>query len=225
MIVLIDDTSLESVNATFLLEKKYVNILHIIRTPEELEDYRTNLSSADCILIHRTFSGSNIYKEQMTEFTHDGEKIPLVVFSAGDSEHAVYNENSSHIIDGLKKAIFYARIYAFIESYMYKHSVDLRILAYGKDFNKIKVRSLALSVLRIVEGKQGDMTIQDLANIAACPDFKELISISNPELGLTYDELLENLEDKPISFNIFRNKINQIVNSFYQYGRNIYLWQ
>ena len=108
---------------------------------------------------------------------------------------------------------------------MFKHSVDLRILAYGKDFNKIKVRSLALSVLRIVEGKQGDMTIQDLANIAACPDFKELISISNPELGLTYDELLENLEDKPISFNIFRNKINQIVNSFYQYGRNIYLWQ
>ena len=69
------------------------------------------------------------------------------------------------------------------------------------------------------------MTTSELAGIAACPEFKELISVSNPELGISYDDLLERLEDNPILFSSFRNNINQIVNSFNQYGKNIYIWK
>lgn len=225
MIYLIDDTKLESVNATFLLDKDYSNALRLIRTAGDFEKSQEALKLADCVLIHRTFANSTIYKERIAELTNDGELIPLVVFSAGDSEHAVYDEKKPYIIEGIKKYVFYSRLIPFLESFIKEHRVNLKILAYGKDYTKVKARSLALSVLRLVEGKEGSMTISELANIAACPDFKELISISNPELGIAYDDLLEELEDNPISFSIFRNNINQIVNSYYQYGKNIYIWK
>ena len=80
-------------------------------------------------------------------------------------------------------------------------------------------------VVRINTTKEGEINVSELANIASCPEFKELISLSYPALGFTYDELLEELEDNPISFEKFKNNINKIVNSFYQYGKNIYLWQ
>ena len=80
-------------------------------------------------------------------------------------------------------------------------------------------------IITIYYTKEGEINVSELANIASCPEFKELISLSYPALGFTYDELLEELEDNPISFEKFKNNINKIVNSFYQYGKNIYLWQ
>lgn len=225
MVYLIDDTKLESVNATFLLDKDYSNVLRFIKTVEDFEKSQEVLRLSDCIMIHRTFANSTVYKERIAELTNDGELIPLVVFSAGDSEHAVYDEKVPYIIEGIKKSVFYSRLFSFLESFKKEHRANLKILAYGKDYTKVRVRSLALSVLRLVEGKEGNITVSELASIAACPDFKELISVSNPELGITYDNLLEELEDNPISFSSFRNNINQIVNSYYQYGKNIYLWK
>ena len=225
MIFLIDDTNLESTNATFLLGMEYQKALCLIQTVDELEKKRDDLSSADCIMIHRSFASSSVYKEQMAELTNDGELIPFVVFSAGDPEYAIFDEKMPRVIMGLKKSLFYSRLFFFLDSYITKQTVNLRILAYGNDYMKIRVRSLALSIMRFVEGKEGLITIQELAAIASCPEFKEIVSISNPELGISYDELLENLEDYPISFSAFKNNINQIVNSFCQHGKNIYTWK
>lgn len=225
MIYLIDDTNLESINASFVLDDSYKGVLCLIKTVDELNSERCNLRSADCIMIHRTFANSNIYKEQMAELTNDGELIPFVVFSAGDSENAVFEDSNPHVVSGLKKSVFYVRLPFFLDTYKFQHLVDLRLLAYGKNFLKVKVRSLALPIFRIIAGKDGVMTTSELAGIAACPEFKELISVSNPELGISYDDLLERLEDNPILFSSFRNNINQIVNSFNQYGKNIYIWK
>lgn len=225
MIFLIDDTNLSSVNATFLLEEDYQSFLRLITTVEELNLYRESLASADCIMIHRTFASSSIYKEQMAELTNDGEKIPFVVFSAGDSDSAIFEDKNPHILLGLKKSVFYSRLYFFLDTYKSQKVIDLRLLAYGKDFLKHKVRILALPLFRLLSGKDGTMTTSDLAAVAACPEFKELISISNPNLGISYDDLLEELEDHPVLFCDFRNNINQIVDSFTQYGKNIHIWK
>jgi len=225
MIYLIDDTNLESFNATFLLAPKYQSVLCLIKSVDELDSFRSSLSSAECIMIHRTFANSSIYKEQMAELTNDGDTIPFVVFSAGDSEHAIFDEKYPQIIEGIKKSVFYSRLPYFLEAFEIKQEINLKLLAYGKDYIKIRVRALALSVLRVVATKEGEINVSELANIASCPEFKELISLSYPALGFTYDELLEELEDNPISFEKFKNNINKIVNSFYQYGKNIYLWQ
>ena len=94
MIYLIDDTNLESVNGLFLLNEEYKRIVCRIETVDELEESRNSLLSADCIMVHRTFANTNIYKEQIATLTCDGEKIPLIVFSAGDAEYAVFDEKN-----------------------------------------------------------------------------------------------------------------------------------
>ena len=82
-----------------------------------------------------------------------------------------------------------------------------------------------MNILKIVSGKTGVVASTDLAQIASCPDFKELISESSPALGYSYDELLEYIEDNPTSFESFKSNINNIVTSFSQYGKNIYHWK
>ena len=225
MIYLIDDTNLESVNGLFLLNEEYKQIVCRIETVDELEESRNSLLSADCIMVHRTFANTNIYKEKIATLTSDGEKIPLIVFSAGDAEHAVFDENNPYVIGGIKKSIFYARLSDFLNAYLDSHTVNLRLIAYGTDYIKTRVRILALSIFRLIAGKDGELTVSDLANIASNSGFRELISLSNPALNISYDDLLEELEDNPISFNEFKNKINLIVSSFYQYGKNIYIWK
>jgi len=225
MIYLIDDTNLESVNGLFLLNEEYKRVIYRIETVDDLEESRDRLLTADCIMIHRTFANTNIYKEQIASLTGDGEKIPLVVFSAGDAEHALFDEKYPCVIEGIKKTIFYARLSDFLNTYLDSHTVNLRLIAYGTDHLKIKVRAHALSIFRLIAGKDGMMTISDLANIASNSGLRDLISLSSPALSISYDALLEELEDNPITFNDFKNKINQIVNSFYQYGKNIYSWK
>lgn len=225
MIYLIDDTNIESVNGQFLLSKEFEHVLYRIETVERLDELRDVLNRADCIMIHRTFANSTIYKEQIAELAGDGEIIPLVIFSAGDSEHAVFDENFPNVIEGIKKNVFYARLKGFINAFIENHVIDLKLIAYGKNYLKIRVRSLALSVFQLISGKEGLISVSELAKIAFNPDFKELITISNPSLGLSYDDLLENLEDNPITFLELKNRIDLIVTSFYQYGKNIYPWK
>lgn len=225
MIYLIDDTNIESVNGLFLLKEEYRQIIYRIETVDDLKKSRNKLNTADCIMVHRTFANSIIYKEKIAELTEDGERIPLVVFSAGDAEYAIFDEKKPYIIEGIKKSIFYARLSEFLNEYLVSNTVNLRLIAYGINYIKIKVRTLALSVFQLIAGKDGIVTISELANIASNPNFRELISLSNPALNISYDDLLEELEDNPITFTDFKNKINQIVNSFYQYGKNIHSWK
>ena len=200
MIYLIDDTSLESVNGLFLLDEKYKLILYRIESLDNLKKHIDRLLSADCIMIHRTFAESTICMERMKELTQEGEKIPLVVFSAGDNETADFKEEKPYLVNSIKKTVFYTNLSIFLDSYLESNCIDLRLIAFGKDFIKAKVRSLALSIFQSIANEDGNIEVSDLAKIASNPNFKELITISNPSLGLSYNDLLEDLEDNPITF-------------------------
>ncbi len=222
MIYLIDDSDLKAYNAEFALGQDYSHVLTVVHNADKLKDIWDSLQKADCILVHRTFDGSNETSQRIAELTNDGDKIPYVVFSGGDNENAVFN---GQVIDGLKKSVFYDRLKFFLDHFISNNEIDLRILAYGNNYKKNQIQKCALNILKIVSGKTGVVAATDLAQIASCPDFKELISESSPALGYSYDELLEYIEDNPTSFESFKSNINNIVTSFSQYGTNIYHWK
>lgn len=225
MIYLIDDSSLDNLNATYVFDEKYSTILKIIQTQEQLSMYMEKLLQANCIMIHRTFDNSQVAKEEVSQLSEDGKKIPLVIFSDGDPEIATFDMQAPNWIGGLKKKVFYERLTYFLDYYLQTHLINLLLLAYGKNYMKISVRSDATQVLKLLRGKSGLIDFMLLAELAACPAFKRLIDGANPSLGIDYKNLVETLEDSPITVDAFTNNINRIVNSFNQYGKNIYSWK
>ena len=225
MIYLIDDSDLDKMNATYVFDEKYSTILKLMRTQEQLSVNMDKLLFADCIMIHRTFDNAQVAKEEVSQLSEDGNKIPLVVFSDGDPEIATFDNHAPNWIGGLKKKVFYERLRYFLDYYQQTHEINLLLLAYGKNYLRISVMSDATQVLKILRGKSGLIDFMLLAELAACPAFKRLIDGANPSLGIDYKNLVETLEDSPITVDAFTNNINRIVNSFNQYGKNIYSWK
>lgn len=220
MLYLIDDSNLKEFDAEFVFD--YKNILTTIQTSGQFADISDKLSDANCIMVHRTFWNSTKTKEKCAELSKDGDKIPLVVFSAGDSENAVVNHMSNAVIS-LKKSVFYSRLKLFLDNYIKSGFINLKLLAYGKDYVKVEVRNLSKDIFSVISGKDGILTLDYLPKIAKC--LKKIVTLSSPKIGISYDDLMEKLEDEPITFARFRNNINNIVISFEQYGKNIYTWK
>lgn len=225
MIYLIDDSPLKELNAEYVFDEKYASILKLIKDSEEFHSHKSQIGCDDCILVHKTFMGSQIVKEEMSQLSDDGEFIPIAIFSDGDSENADFDElKKPHYIGGLKKPIFYERLRYFLDYYLANHLIDFQIIAYGNDYIKENVRRWALSVLKKTNGNVGIMGLMDLSKVASCPEFKKLIQASSPAIGISYESLIEHLEDNPITFESFKYNISRIVTSFNQYGKNIYSW-
>lgn len=226
MIYLIDDTNLDNMNALYVKDEKYVGIIHLINNVHDFSKDFANISGdAECVMIHRTFGGSNIYKEEIAQLADDGDKIPLVVFSAGDVDTDFVGENYRCIV-GLKKKTFYENLRYFLDNYLQNHIVDLRILAYGMNYKSIMVRKWALDIIRKTSTLNGIITEIDLGPITSDGSLEKLIKISSPAIGISYDELVnEKLIDHPLTVDEFVRRINKIVNSFCQYGKNIYTWE
>jgi len=229
MMYLIDDSEIKSTDADFLMQSEYRSCVCVIRDEQQLAMHRNHLVDADCIMVHKTFCSSNkAYQDMETYASEDGRAIPFVAFSAGDNETAVYNEGQDPLsISGLRKAVFYERLQSFIDYFRTSGTVNLKILAYGNDYQKVLVRTWAVNILRVIVGKTGKMNLEDLSAIANCStskqqsDFKQLMDAAN----INYADLLEALEDDPITYSHFRTNINNIVNSFNQYGKNICTWK
>lgn len=222
MIYLIDDSKLQAFDAEYVFDIKYKHILTVVQTNQQFESLFPKMVAASCILVHRTFCSSGIAKEKCMTISNDGKKFPVVVFSAGDSETAVYEEEA-HIIDALKKSVFYIRLKYFLDSYLVDGKVNLKILAYGRDFAKVEVRNLTKSIFATLQGCDNILTVEYLAKISV--PLKKIVTLASPKMGIDFEELIENLEDSPIPVANFKNNINNIVISFEQYGKNIYTWK
>ena len=154
------------------------------------------LNDADCILLHYTtedydfennlfISGSRTNAVKIVEsIAEEGDKIPLVLFSNGMGEAVVNNENNITFIRGINKNVFYSRLYDFVEHYKNRGSVELRILAWGKNFQSKEVSSLANLLLGLLTHCKAD----DLFDITLFADrqkeFQRFI-----ELSLVQDDI------------------------------------
>lgn len=225
MIYLIDDTLKETIDSDFVFEDKYKQVLVVIQNKAEFNSRMNELYSADCIMVHLTFEDSNDVKDKASVIADDGDAIPFVVFSGSFSENPDFEYETNNYISGIKKSTFYQRLHDFLEEYVCSGNVDLRLIAYGKDFQKVIVRNYAKGILSALEGKQGILQLEDIAKLSKDKNLKNFVDISNPKLGIDYDQLLEKLKVEPICIADFKSRIEKIVINFEQYGKNIYTWK
>ena len=225
MIYLIDDTLNETIGSEFVFDDKYKQALVVIQNGAEFKSRMKDLYSADCIMVHLTFEHSNDVKDKAAIIADDGDGIPFVVFSGSFSENPDFDYDKNNCISGIRKSTFYQRLYDFLEEYLAYGKVDLRIIAYGKDFQKVIVRNYAKGILSALEGKQGILQLEDIAKLSKNGNLRNFVEISNPKLGIGYDQLLEKLKVEPICIADFKSRIEKVVINFEQYGKNIYTWK
>ena len=243
MIYLIDDNQnnqrLNNYNITFLEDCFFENYLTSIQRIEKRKSNSDTshlefLKNADCILLHSTTedfdnengflssSISNVIKIKEI-ISQEGEMVPLVLFSNSMDEADYSFENNPNYIRSIKKNLFYERLFDFIEHYKNTGIVELRIIAWGKNFLAKEASKLAIEILRSIEFKNNsdDLLLTDLSQVLS--SFKLFVELALP--GIDIKELLNQIEDEPVKIQDFKRKINQITESYTKYGKNIHPWK
>lgn len=242
MIYLIDDNQnnqrYNNYNITFIEDGVFDGYLKSIEKLEVGESFADIshlqfLKKADCIILHATtedydiekgfLSGSKTNAIKIKELIAvEGDEIPLVLFSNAMGEADFDYENSPNYIGSIKKNLLYENLYDFLEYYKNTGKVDLRILAWGKTFVSKTISKLSVEILNTVEKKEDSaiLKVTDLSN--NLKSFKSLIELSFTQYDVV--EILNLIEDNPLTVHDFKKKINQITESFIKYGKNIHSW-
>lgn len=190
------------------------------------------LKEAKCIFLHDTtedvdennkhITGSRTNSLKIKELiSNEGQNIPLVVFSNRMDEIADYDrEKNPNYIREIKKNKFYERLKDFLEHYKKYAEIELRIIAYGKNFQAYEIDRISLRLLNCLITKKEDnlLTLTDIK----IQDLADFIQLSDPNLN--WKEILFNIEDKPLTIRDFRIKINKITESIMAYGTHNYNW-
>lgn len=243
MIYLIDDNQnnqrIDTYSISFVEDGLFSDCLTAIDKIAKVGDaeyieHLAFLKDADCLLVHTTTeditangefitgSTSNITKIK-ERISAEGEKVPLVLFSNKMDEDANYNYSvNPNYISAIKKNKFYERLYDFVEYYHLNKQIELRIIAYGKNFISQEVTALAQELLKHIAFEDG-LTILRLSHIASIKTFREFLEKADVEIS--FDDLINSLEDYPLTIQDYRNRINLITESFTKYGKNIHNWQ
>ena len=136
---------------------------------------------------------------------------------------AVYDfENNPKYIPSIKKNLLYERLYDFLEHYKNTENIELRILAWGKNFKSKEISKLLLKIISSIDTIDNTeiLELSDLSN--SLQYFRTLMERSFPKED--FNEILIKIEDEPITIYEFKKKLNQITESFIKYGKNIYSW-
>ncbi|WP_033960409.1 hypothetical protein [Psychroserpens jangbogonensis] len=192
------------------------------------------LKTADCILLHTTtedydkdkgfLSGSKTNVLKIKELiSKEGEQIPLVLFSNSMGEAEFDFESNFNYISSIKKNLLYERLFDFLDHYKNTGSVELRIIALGKNFASKEISKLAIEILNSDELKENSdyLKLSDLSKIIN--SFKSFVELSFPKNDI--DEILNEIEDNPMKIQDFKKKINQATESYIKYGKNIHSWE
>lgn len=192
------------------------------------------LSEAVCLLVHKTTEDISEAGEFIAESTlaattiintisDYGQKIPLVIFSNRMSEKAEYNyDENPACIYSLKKNIFYTRLYDFLMHYRSTMQLELRIIAYGKNYRAVEIGRYASLIADNLARYSPDnfFKTEQLKELSMLEKFYQLSGLAKP-----YDLFLIELEDNPITLDLFLNNITLIVESIDKYGQNIHDWE
>jgi hypothetical protein len=216
--------------------KGYLTSIERLEKCEKVGDisHLAFLEDAKCILLHTTtedwnaekgfLSGSTSNVEKIRADIADcGDKIPLVLFSNGMGEPVYSYKEKPNIIWGIKKNILYEHLYDFVEHYKDRNEIELRILAWGRNFRAKEISLLANDFLETIVLLNGIETFEISKLSDKQQVFKTFIEISISDVN--YQDILNNLENNPINIAEFRNKLNLIIESFLKYGKNIYPWK
>lgn len=216
MIYLIDDTP-QSQISTFLNLEDYSDILDR-REDLSLED-ADYLMDADCILIHTSYHNRSVLNKIRETVCDFGDNVPLVMFSDSDLPEPVFDEENRNFIETFKKNVMYSMLPGFLQYYRGSGKADLNVLAYGEQWIRKEVNTMASKLLSKIMFLKGDSPL-DKDDIDA-ESLMTILNLSQPEIGVTLYDILEDEQ----TVKEFRENINAITESFNTYGKNVYHWK
>lgn len=238
MIYLIDDNSKgqrEGYGASYIDEGLYDDILTHIEKINGSTDI-SFLREAILIMIHDSLedfeNGNFVEKSQRARHNivdiAQNNNIRLVYFSDG---HNVSIMDSEGNITQLKKADFYYRLKDFLENYKESGVLELKILAYGKNWTNLRLKEEVKNFYKKISNKKNDeiLNIRDVLPTSKISEPNYLSNIieiySQPNLGKSYNEILDYIEDEQITVGEFKQRIDKILISINKYGKNTYTWK
>lgn len=243
MIYLVDDNQnnqrFNNYNITFVEDYIFEGYLTSIEKLEVGKNFSDTshlefLRTADCILLHNTaedydkekgfLSGSKTNVLKIKELiSQEGEIIPLVLFSNSMGEAEFDFENNTNYISSIKKNLLYERLFDFMEHYRNTGKVELRIIAWGKNYPVREIIKYAIVILKTLEKKNNldDLLLTDLSE--ELNSLKSFIELSLPRTGI--NSILNKIEDEPMKVQDFKRMINLITESYAKYGKNIHSWK
>jgi hypothetical protein len=243
MIYLIDDNQNNqrqiNYNITYIEEGVFDGFLTSIEKLNPSESFSEIkhldfLKTADCILLHSStedfdldkgfIPGSRSNSIKIKEvISQEGDIIPLVLFSNSMGNPDFDNHEEIRYIRGIKKNLFYERLYDFLERYQILGKVDLKILALGKNYASEETIKFGVEVLTALQGK-GNTDFLQLSDIMPVKNsFKNFIE--NALSPSDFEKIISSLESQNIQVQDFKKKINLITESYIKYGKNIYPWK
>lgn len=241
-IILIDDNSKsqrQQYGAGYIDDGMYEDIIDHIEKLNGKSDLGF-LASARCVMIHdsledyvdgRFDENSQKAKNNIIDYLDD-HNIPYVCFSDGHPSTGIYD--SDHNLVQVKKSDFYYRLKSFLDQFQNEGTIQFHILAYGTNYRTVLLSSLVRSLFQKFGAKRSSdrilpsdvMPVRKASSTTAEPHYlEEIVAMAGPVLGVTYDDILNTLEDEEISVMEFRTKINNILTSVAQYGKNTYTWK
>ena len=201
MIYLIDDTP-QSQISTFLNLEDYSDILDR-REDLSLED-ADYLIDADCILIHTSYHNRSVLNKIRETVCDFGDNVPLVMFSDSDLPEPVFDGENRNFIETFKKNVMYSMLPGFLQYYRGSGKADLNVLAYGEQWIRKEVNTMASKLLSKIMFLKGDSPL-DKDDIDA-ESLMTILNLSQPEIGVTLYDILEDEQ----TVKEFRENINAI---------------
>lgn len=231
MIYLIDDNQgnqqVDKFGIQYINEGLFSDFLVSIERLEKNVDL-SYLKNAECILLHATTedivdgkfkqgSVSNVTKI-IKEISDNGEIVPLVLFSEQMSEIALMPNHN--YIRAIKKSTFYSNLFDFLSCFKESKELEFKILASGKNFRSVEISNYLRLLTENLEFRDANdlIKLKDI-NLKV---FSLLIEMSS--INCTFEKLIEDLEDSPITVQKFKENLTYINQSFTNHGKNIYGW-
>lgn len=232
-IILIDDNSKnqrEEYNASFVDNELYSDCLNHFERLNSDSDF-SFINNAACVMLHDSledyingkFQADSHKAKEIIEDWYLKNNIPYVLFSDGHSDVADWREDKPNIVYSIKKSKFYHNLRDFLNHYKETSTLDLRIIAYGKDFIKQMMSEWGQSIISGLNNlNDNDILSTSLIDRHA---LRKFIENAHPKIGLNFKDLMCDIEDEKVTVGQFITNISNIISCVKKYGKNICIWK
>jgi hypothetical protein len=123
----------------------------------------------------------------------------------------------------IKKSEFYRHLNAFLDNYRETEEVDLRIIAFGNDY----LKQMMSNWCQVIISNLADASDDEIINISSIDrrSLRLIIENAQPKIGVSFDDIMCDIEDGNIKAKDLRRNINNIISSVKRYGKNISPWK
>lgn len=224
-IILIDDNQSnlrERYSASFIDNGEYDDLLVHKEKLNDNSDF-TFLKDAACILLHDSLddfvegqfiSGGRKARKTIKNIM-EGSDIPYVIFSDGHSIIGDWNPSERNVVRSIKKSEFYRNLKGFLDAYRESSHIDLRLIAYGSDYEKRELVVLLQKVfdeLKNVNDKE-ILTFSFVDTDLLERFFKKVKHVSS----LTYEKLCDSINAGKLTVGKFKAYINSLATHAIKY--------